>query len=353
MRRVPELAVRMQAGLFGDRTGGMKSVESTFISCMNQDDDFRELIPEFYSESTDFYSNIESLDLGLEEPTLDVELPLWARDSTHFSELMRDALESDYVSSSLHQWIDLVFGCRQRGDAATQCCNDFADTTYFDSAAIKSFGNEYERNAMKVLVREFGQCPLQLFAEPHPVREFRWTVQLPPELPSQDCTVRLKIKIEQLQNQAKALEAQYTRELKELEEEANEEVEGIKASHIVAVAKYREKLAVWEARRSEREMVLTKGFRRNGSLGGGESTAGKLSMREFGKMRTFDSILAPIPQGKDSTISLYQRRQKSSTELPVSATQTPLSTSRFKTSRVPLTSTPPDLRPISLAHRLK
>lgn len=32
-----------------------------------------------------------------------------------FVRVMREALESEHVSAHLHAWIDLVFGCRQRG----------------------------------------------------------------------------------------------------------------------------------------------------------------------------------------------------------------------------------------------
>jgi hypothetical protein len=54
----------------------------------------------------------------------DVKLPKWAKgEPALFLETMRKALESSYVSSHLHLWIDLIFGYKQRGDEAIKACN--------------------------------------------------------------------------------------------------------------------------------------------------------------------------------------------------------------------------------------
>ena len=46
---------------------------------------------------------------------------------------MRKALESDYVSRNLHNWIDLIFGYKQRGEEAEKALNCFYYLTYEDS----------------------------------------------------------------------------------------------------------------------------------------------------------------------------------------------------------------------------
>ena len=61
----------------------------------------------------------------------DVELPPWAQGSPdEFVRLQREALESDHVSEHLHDWIDLVFGFKQRGKAAEAADNVFYYLTY-------------------------------------------------------------------------------------------------------------------------------------------------------------------------------------------------------------------------------
>lgn len=55
-----------------------------------------------------------------------VNLPPWARnDPRLFVLIHRQALESEQVSQTLCQWIDLVFGLKQKGKAAVQAINVF------------------------------------------------------------------------------------------------------------------------------------------------------------------------------------------------------------------------------------
>ena len=42
----------------------------------------------------------------------------------------REALESEFVSSHLNEWIDLIFGFKQRGEEAIKALNVYHYTSY-------------------------------------------------------------------------------------------------------------------------------------------------------------------------------------------------------------------------------
>jgi hypothetical protein len=61
----------------------------------------------------------------------EVKLPNFANGSAEeFIRVMRLALESDEVAQSLNGWIDLVFGCKQDGQAAADALNVFGGFSY-------------------------------------------------------------------------------------------------------------------------------------------------------------------------------------------------------------------------------
>lgn len=67
-----------------------------------------------------------------------ISLISWARTPEEFVRINRAALESEYVSAHLHEWVDLVFGYRQRGQAALQANNLFCHVTYEVRACLVS-----------------------------------------------------------------------------------------------------------------------------------------------------------------------------------------------------------------------
>lgn len=101
----------------------------------------------------------------------DVTLPPWANgDPRVFIRLHRRALESPYVSSNLHKWIDLIFGYKQRGKAAEEAMNVFYYLTYEGVVDINAIKDPVEKLATIAQINNFGQTPTQLFTKAHPPR---------------------------------------------------------------------------------------------------------------------------------------------------------------------------------------
>lgn len=67
----------------------------------------------------EMFQNSNQFPLGTTQRGMHVDnvgLPPWAKGSAHeFVRIHRLALESEYVSCNLQNWIDLVFGYKQRG----------------------------------------------------------------------------------------------------------------------------------------------------------------------------------------------------------------------------------------------
>ena len=93
----------------------------------------------------------------------DVVLPPWARTPEEFVALHRRALESEHVSAHLHLWIDLIFGCKQRGKPAEESLNVFFHLTYEVDLRGKS---PAEARALKAQINNFGQMPQHLPLQP-------------------------------------------------------------------------------------------------------------------------------------------------------------------------------------------
>lgn len=135
--------------------------------------DVKELIPEFFY-NTDFLVNGNGVDMGVrqdEQVVNDVVLPPWAKgDCREFIRLHRAALESEYVSAHLHEWIDLIFGFKQRGKSAEEACNVFYYLTYDGAVDISRLEDGVTKDATIAQIINFGQTPRQLFRRPHPKR---------------------------------------------------------------------------------------------------------------------------------------------------------------------------------------
>lgn len=136
--------------------------------------DVKELIPEFFV-LPELLLNKNRFDFGVKQNGValdDVVLPPWAHgDAREFVRIHRQALECDYVSSHLHEWIDLVFGYKQSGEEAVKANNLFHHLFYEGNVDFESIMDPLTRNATIGFVNNFGQIPTQLFKKPHPQKK--------------------------------------------------------------------------------------------------------------------------------------------------------------------------------------
>lgn len=136
----------------------------------------KELTSEFYYLPA-MFENRGGVDLGTSQTGTKVDavaLPPWAKNSAHgFVRQMRQALESSITSANLHQWIDLVFGFKQRGEQAVLAHNVFFYLTYPGAVDLESMEDLGMRRAVEHQIAHFGQCPEQLESRtPWPARTF-------------------------------------------------------------------------------------------------------------------------------------------------------------------------------------
>ena len=187
--------------------------------------DLKELIPEFYTLPI-MFEDVNKIDFKFRTdgtPLNYVLMPPWGKDSFTFIWKMREALECPETTSSIGSWIDLIFGFKQRGQAAIDAMNVFQPLTYdltydptgsvnenwhdsltfnislalhlisdtiVDNAGnsstginsssssagslndsnvlTKTFMSSTQMKGIIDAVNQFGQCPAQLFTYPHP-----------------------------------------------------------------------------------------------------------------------------------------------------------------------------------------
>ncbi|XP_076546832.1 A kinase anchor protein rugose isoform X6 [Osmia lignaria lignaria] len=162
----------LQGGKFDHPNRLFSSIALSWKNCQRDTSDVKELIPEFFF-LPEMLVNSNRYRLGRQEDGSsvgDVELPPWASSPEEFIRINRMALESEFVSCQLHQWIDLIFGYKQKGPEAVRATNVFYYLTYEGSVDLDTITDPLMREAIENQIRNFGQTPSQLLMEPHPPR---------------------------------------------------------------------------------------------------------------------------------------------------------------------------------------
>jgi hypothetical protein len=166
-------AIQLQSGKFDLADRLFSSLEESYKGATDEISDVRELIPEFYY-LPEFLLNFERLDFGKTQLGVridNVECPKWSKVNPYrFVALLRQALESEIVSKAIHNWIDLIFGYKQKGKEAEKALNVFYHLTYEDEVDLKILDDPTTKISYESQIVHFGQTPSQLFLKPHPAR---------------------------------------------------------------------------------------------------------------------------------------------------------------------------------------
>lgn len=170
-----QLYLLLQGGRFDHADRLFLLVERAWqLAAVDNTTDVRELIPEFFY-MPEFLVNTNHFDFGttqLGQSVNDVALPPWAHgDPQVFIAKNREALELPYVLAHLHEWIDLVFGYKQTGDAAVDSVNVFHHTSYLGGTNLDDISDDTQKRAVIGMINNFGQTPVRVFPKPHPPRE--------------------------------------------------------------------------------------------------------------------------------------------------------------------------------------
>lgn len=164
------LHIEIQNGRFDLPSRLFRSIQNLFNCVINHQNDYRELIPEFYYDF-EFLKNSNNFDFGESSDgvVIDIILPKWAHQSRYeFIYTMRKALESDICSGMINNWIDLIWGYKQRGKDAIEANNTFNPQMY--DSIWEDESSELSAAENECILMHCGQIPPQLFKTKHPLK---------------------------------------------------------------------------------------------------------------------------------------------------------------------------------------
>ena len=162
------ISIEMQGNSFDDPNRLFTSVKESFINSSTQEGDVRELIPEFFY-LPEMFKNVNKLNMGKLEngnQINDVLTPC-KNNPYNFIMTMRSCLENDKISYKINEWINLIFGFKQRGKEAEKVKNIYKESCYQEIIDI----NKLEYKSGKLREAEFGLIPNQLMVKECPKRE--------------------------------------------------------------------------------------------------------------------------------------------------------------------------------------
>ncbi|CAG5928630.1 unnamed protein product [Menidia menidia] len=160
--------LNFQGGKFDHADRTFSSVSRAWRNCQRDTSDVKELIPEFFY-LPEMFVNASNYNLGvMEDGTVvsDVDLPPWAKSPEEFVRINRQALESEFVSCQLHQWIDLIFGYKQQGPEAARALNVFYYLTYEGAVNLSTINDPMLRETPLMFTEQMQQDVIMVLKFP-------------------------------------------------------------------------------------------------------------------------------------------------------------------------------------------
>ncbi|KAL9263082.1 BEACH domain-containing protein [Drosera capensis] len=163
------LSIQLQGGKFDHADRMFLDIAATWNGVLEEMSDVKELVPELFY-FPEMLTNENSIDFGttqLGDKIDSVRLPPWAESPVDFVHKHRMGLESEHVSAHLHEWVDLIFGYKQRGKEAIAANNVFFYITYEGTIDIDKITDPVQQRATQDQIAYFGQTPSQILTVPH------------------------------------------------------------------------------------------------------------------------------------------------------------------------------------------
>ncbi|CCW65045.1 unnamed protein product [Phytomonas sp. EM1] len=175
LRSHPEYQLSLTHGKLDCANRMFESIEAAWNGVYNNSSDFKELVMEFFNQNGIEMCSRAPFDLGVKDNMHAVSpaviLPPWATSAKDFIAKNTAALESDYVSSHLHLWINLIFGVNQDGEGAVRSKNVFHPFSYPQRDNTPGLGGCRTDTTPYEYAKEFGCMPVKLFRSEHPCKQ--------------------------------------------------------------------------------------------------------------------------------------------------------------------------------------
>ena len=157
-----QIGIELQGDKFDDPNRLFTSIKASFKSAISQKADVRELIPEFFY-LPEMYININDLDMGIKDDGKKVNdvLTPCQNNPYEYTLLLRYILEKDNISYNIQNWIDLIFGYKNKGKEAELANNVFTGSSYQENVDLKKVDNK----ELFLRFAEFGLIPNQIMSK--------------------------------------------------------------------------------------------------------------------------------------------------------------------------------------------